>query len=58
MSANGTCTHGPDPLDGNKRTARACCVLFLKLNGIEPKDPPAEAGEAMVSLATGGWNEA
>jgi prophage maintenance system killer protein len=45
-------------LDGNKRTARACCVLFLKLNGIEPKDPPAEAGEAMVSLATGGWNEA
>jgi len=44
-------------LDGNKRTAWACCVLFLKLNGIEPKVPPAETVEAMVSLATGEWSE-
>jgi len=45
-------------LDGNKRTAWACCILFLKLNGIEIAIPVAQAVEAMVSLATGGMTEA
>ncbi|GLR66523.1 death-on-curing protein [Acidocella aquatica] len=44
-------------LDGNKRTAWACCVLFLKINGIELQVLPQDAVEAVVSLATGGMNE-
>ncbi len=44
-------------LDGNKRTAWACCVLFLKINCVELQAPAAEAVENMVSLATGGMSE-
>jgi len=45
-------------LDGNKRTAWACCVLFLKINGAEIAAPAVEAVENMVALATGGMSEA
>jgi death-on-curing protein len=45
-------------LDGNKRTAWACCVLFLKINAVEVAVQAAEAVENMVALATGGMDEA
>ncbi len=45
-------------LDGNKRTAWACCVLFLKVNGVEVAVPAVDAVENMVALATGGMGEA
>ncbi len=41
-------------LDGNKRTAWACCQLFLKINGAGVRAPAGEAEENMVALATGG----
>jgi death-on-curing protein len=44
-------------LDGNKRTAWAACVLFLKINGVELNVSAADAVEAVVSLATGGISE-
>ena len=44
-------------LDGNKRTAWAACVLFLKINGIELHVSAAAAVENMVALATGGMSE-
>jgi len=45
-------------LDGNKRTAWACCVLFLKVNGVEVAAPAVEAVENTVALATSGMSEA
>ncbi len=45
-------------LDGNKRTAWACCVLFLKVNGVEISAPAVEAVENTVALATSGMSEA
>ncbi len=45
-------------LDGNKRTAWACCQLFLKINGAGVRAPAGEAEENMVALATGGMSEA
>jgi len=45
-------------LDGNKRTAWACCVLFLKINGVEIAAPAVDAVENMVALATSGMGEA
>jgi death-on-curing protein len=44
-------------LDGNKRTAYACCVLFLKINDIELAVPATEAVEHTVALATSGLTE-
>jgi len=44
--------------DGNKRTAWACCVLFLKANGVELAVPAPEVVERMVVLASGGEDEA
>lgn len=44
-------------LDGNKRTAWACCVLFLRINGVLIKVDAAAAVTAMVDLATGGFSE-
>jgi death-on-curing protein len=40
-------------LDGNKRTAWACCVLFLKINRISLRVPAIDAVETMVALAEG-----
>lgn len=45
-------------LDGNKRTAWACCVIFLKINGVEVRVPAPEVVETMVALAEGRLDEA
>ena len=44
-------------LDGNKRTAWATCVLFLKANNIALQVPAIEAVEHTVALATGNFTE-
>jgi death-on-curing protein len=44
-------------LDGNKRTAWACCVLFLKINGVNLAVPAVEVVETMVALAEGRVSE-
>ena len=44
--------------DANKRTAWACCVLFLKVNGIELDAPAAIVVERMPLLAAGQLGEA
>ncbi len=44
--------------DANKRTAWACCVLFLKLNGVELDIPAAIVVERMPLLAAGQLGEA
>jgi death-on-curing protein len=45
-------------LDGNKRTAWASCVLFLKANGVSLAAPAVQAVENTVALATGAMAEA
>ena len=44
--------------DANKRTAWACCVLFLKVNGIELDVAAAVVVERMPLLAAGQLGEA
>ena len=44
--------------DANKRTAWACCVLFLKVNGVELDTPAAIVVERMPLLAAGQLGEA
>ncbi len=44
--------------DANKRTAWACCVLFLKANGVELDAPAAVVVERMPLLAAGQLDEA
>jgi death-on-curing protein len=44
--------------DANKRTAWACCVLFLKVNGVEIDVPAAVVVERMPLLAAGRLDEA
>lgn len=44
--------------DANKRTAWACCVLFLKVNGIELDTPAPIVVERMPLLAAGQLGEA
>lgn len=44
--------------DANKRTAWACCVLFLKVNGVELDAPAAVVVERMPLLAAGPLDEA
>ena len=44
--------------DANKRTAWACCVLFLKVNGVEIDVPAAIVIERMPLLAAGRLDEA
>ncbi len=43
--------------DANKRTAWACCVLFLKVNGVELDAPAAIVIERMPLLAGGRLDE-
>jgi len=43
--------------DANKRTAWACCVLFLKVNGVELDAPAAIVVERMPLLAAGRLDE-
>ena len=45
-------------LDGNERTAWSCCVLFLKINGVEVRIPAIESVETVVALAEGRVSEA
>ncbi len=45
-------------LDGNKRTAWATCILFLKANDMELEVPAIEAVENTVGLATSNVTEA
>lgn len=43
-------------VDGNKRTALACALVFLELNGIsieDPEDPEARLYDAMMAVASG-----
>ena len=44
--------------DGNKRTAWACCVLFLALNGIRLHVPAPDVVGQMVALVGGALDEA
>jgi death on curing protein len=44
-------------LDGNKRTAFAAKMVFLRLNGIRFAPKPAEATAAMMALAAGEIDE-
>ena len=38
-------------IDGNKRTALGACIVFLRLNGIEPKPDAAEWEELTLAVA-------
>ncbi len=40
-------------IDGNKRTAFAALMVFLRLNGIHFAPPPAEATAIILDLAAG-----
>jgi len=44
-------------VDGNKRTAFAAMMVFLRLNGIRFAPKPAEATAAMMALAAGEIDE-
>lgn len=44
-------------VDGNKRAAFACMMLFLRLNGLRFAPPPAEATAAVLALAKGELDE-
>lgn len=41
-------------VDGNKRTALACALVFLEMNGVSVDDPHGVLYGAMLSLAAGG----
>ncbi len=45
-------------IDGNKRAAFAAFIVFLGLNGIDFKVPPAEATAIILALAAGEIDEA
>ncbi len=45
-------------VDGNKRTAFAALMVFLRLNGISFAPPPPDATAAMMALAAGDIVEA
>jgi len=38
-------------IDGNKRTALGACIVFLRLNGIEPKEDGPEWEELTLAVA-------
>jgi death-on-curing protein len=40
-------------IDGNKRAALGACLVFLRLNGIEPKADGAEWEEMTLAVAAG-----
>jgi death on curing protein len=44
-------------IDGNKRAAFAAFIVFLGLNGIDFKVPPAEATAIILALAAGEIDE-
>lgn len=40
-------------IDGNKRTALACALVFLELNGVDVIDPRGRLKDAMIRIASG-----
>lgn len=40
-------------IDGNKRTALACALIFLKLNGVLIRDPKGRLKDAVLTIASG-----
>jgi death-on-curing protein len=40
-------------IDGNKRVALGACIVFLRLNGIEPEADEPEWEELVLAIATG-----
>ena len=40
-------------IDGNKRTALACALVFLELNGLSVHDPKGLLKTAMLNIASG-----
>ena len=40
-------------LDGNKRTALACALVFLELHGVRLRDPKGRLKQAMLEMASG-----
>jgi death-on-curing protein len=40
-------------LDGNKRTALVTCIVFLRLNGVQPRPDGPEWYELVVAIASG-----
>jgi death-on-curing protein len=43
--------------DGNKRTALACAILFLRHNGLALQASDRDASDAMIDVATGAMDE-
>jgi death on curing protein len=40
-------------IDGNKRAALGSCIVFLRLNGVEPKPDGLEWEELVLAIASG-----
>jgi death-on-curing protein len=40
-------------IDGNKRAALGSCIVFLRLNGVEPKPDGPEWEELVLAIASG-----
>jgi death on curing protein len=40
-------------IDGNKRTALGACIVFLRLNGIDPKPDGSEWEQLTLDIAAG-----
>ena len=45
-------------LDGNKRAALACALVFLELNGVSLRDPKGLLKNAMLDIASGKMSKA
>lgn len=45
-------------IDGNKRTALACALIFLELNGVSPADPKGLLKDAMLRVASSKMDKA
>ena len=45
-------------IDGNKRTALACALVFLELNGVSMVDPRGTLKQTMLGVASGAVDKA
>jgi len=45
-------------VDGNKRTALACCLVFLAFNGVELEADPQVLEDLTIAAAEGKINKA
>jgi death on curing protein len=43
-------------IDGNKRAALGACIVFLRLNGVEPRSDGPEWEEFVLEIAAGNLN--